>query len=65
MVIRGESTRIVGLNIQDVNDDLTGGPVPQGRAPVLGELAHPPIEPTEAAPPSANFRGWEAMLSTS
>jgi len=23
------------------------------------------IKPTEAAPPSANFRGWETMRSTS
>jgi len=27
-------------------------------------LAHPFIKANEAAPPSANFRGWEAMLST-
>ncbi len=32
---------------------------------IEGGLAHPSIKPTEAAPPSANFRGWETMLSTS
>jgi hypothetical protein len=31
---------------------------------VHGGLAHPSIKPTKAAPPSANFRGWETMLST-